>query len=110
MAEARRFACSSCRHSVTAWSDGNPYVLDGGVKRYVYHPDHEALARAVGNDSPAMCARCGRQTVQDSAAPPHPCTRCRSLEFVDLFDLDGRPCPRCRVGTYRQDPAFFLIS
>lgn len=109
MAECRRFECSSCGHSVEAWSDGNLYVLEGGVKRYVYHPDHEALARAVGNDSPAMCVTCGRQTVQDSAGA-HPCTKCRGTEFVDLFDLDGRPCPRCTTGTYRQDPAFFLIS
>ena len=93
-----------------AWSDGNPYIVESGAKRYVYHPDHAALARAVGNDVPTMCTACGRQTTQDSAALPHPCTACRGTEFVALPDLDGRPCPRCQDGTYRQDPAFFLVS
>ena len=110
MAEGRRFVCSGCRRRVEAWSDGNPYVLEDGVKRYVYHPDHEALGRAVGNDTPVMCLACGRRTLQDSARPPHPCTRCRGRVFRPLFDLDGCPCPLCRAGTFRQDPDFFLIS
>jgi predicted lipoprotein with Yx(FWY)xxD motif len=50
------FVCSNCAHSVEAWDDGNPYYLDdGGKKVYAYHPDHEALAKCIGNDAPHLC-------------------------------------------------------
>jgi hypothetical protein len=40
MAECIRFVCSGCRHSVDAWSDGNPFYIDeSGNKQYAYHPN-----------------------------------------------------------------------
>lgn len=53
MAETVRFTCSELGKTIEAWSDGNPYHIDeNGQKQYAYHPDHENLARRIGNDSP----------------------------------------------------------
>jgi hypothetical protein len=94
-----------------AWSDGNPYYLDeSGKKRYAYHPDHENLARCIGNDSPHLCLECGEEFMVDSRAPVEACHKCGSGRTVATFDLAGYPCPSCKAGEYRRDPDFFAIS
>ena len=104
MAERVRWVCSSCRTSVEAWSDGNPYVVEDGRKRYVYHPNHEALARAVGNDVPVLCLACGAESVRDSQAPEAGCPACGSSHLQDAFDLRRAPLPRVRVRHVRAGP------
>ena len=111
MAEARRFVCDGCGHAVEAWSDGNPYYLDEtGAKRYAYHPDHERLARCVGNDSPYLCLRCGAEFKVDSRAPTVSCPACDASEKVSTFELDGKMCPFCKSGRFGSDPGFFCVS
>jgi DNA-directed RNA polymerase subunit RPC12/RpoP len=111
MAEALRFVCGGCGRSIEAWSDGNPYYLDkAGRKSYAYHPDHEALERCIGNDSPHLCLACGAEFNVDSRAPVAQCLRCGSADFVDTFRLGGRRCPDCKEGTFTVDPEFYCIS
>ena len=56
MAEGIKYVCGKCRHTIEAWSDGNPYYIDDhGGRQYAYHPDHERLARCIGNDVPNLC-------------------------------------------------------
>jgi len=50
MAEGIRYKCSDYGKTIEAWSDGNPYFIDGrGKKKYAYHPDRENLARCTGS-------------------------------------------------------------
>lgn len=105
------FVCDACGHAVEAWTDGNPYYIDvDGKKRYAYHPDHENLARCVGNDDPHLCLSCGAACKVDSRKPRSTCPRCRARDLVPTTDLDGRPCPRCEDGTFRLDPDRYAIS
>jgi hypothetical protein len=111
MAECRRFVCGRCARAVDAWSDGNPYYVDeGGQKRYAYHPDHENLARCVGNDVPHLCLACGATTKVDSRAPRDQCRRCRARQLVATWDLAGRRCPYCKEGAFGEDPRVVAIS
>lgn len=111
MAEAILWTCSACSNTVEAWSDGNPYTVDeSGRKTYVYHPNHEALALAVGNDSPFLCLGCGFEFMNDSEDRWTRCPRCGSDDIRDTFRLDGCRCPACKKGTFGRDPDFRLIS
>lgn len=111
MAEGVRFACSACGKAVEAWSDGNPYYLDAsGAKVYAYHPDHEALARCVGNDTPHLCLACGVEGTVDSRAPRSACAACGREELVATFELEDQRCPSCPSGRFVRDPDFFAIS
>ncbi len=111
MAEGRYIACSSCRFSLIAWSDGNPYYRDErGRKKYAYHPDHENLARCIGNDEPHLCTACGRQAKVDSLMPITHCRTCKAEALVPQWDLDGVACPKCRCGTLHVDPDRCAIS
>ncbi len=111
MAEAVRFVCGSCRRAVTAWSDGNPYYFDAaGTKHYAYHPDHEALARCVGNDSPHLCLACGEEFLLDSERPAAACPACGAAGAAETYELGGQPGPFCKRGTFGQDEDFFCVS
>jgi predicted RNA-binding Zn-ribbon protein involved in translation (DUF1610 family) len=111
MAEGVRFVCDVCGEEIEAWSDGNPYYLEPwGAKVYAYHPDHEALARCVGNDEPHLCLACGTEVMVDSRDPLTACPACHAVELVDTFQLDGQRCPSCKTGRFARDPGFFAIS
>ena len=111
MAQALRFVCDGCDRAVESWSDGNPYFFDSaGKKQYAHHPDHERLALCVGNDSPHICLACGIEFMVDSRAPLQACPDCKSGDMSDAFQLDGRPCPYCKAGSFAVDPDFFCIS
>lgn len=111
MAHCSRFVCNHCGHAVEAWSDGNPYYLDeNGAKQYAYHPDHEGLARCVGNDSPHLCLGCGAEFNVDSRAPISRCVVCGAKEIADVCDLRRRRCPFCRAGEFAVDSGFHLVS
>ena len=111
MAEGVRFVCGGCQRAIEAWSDGNPYFLDeSGKKRYAYHPDHENLARCIGNDSPRLCLECGEDFMVDSRAPVGACPKCGSTRLVGTFELAGHPCPYCKEGEFSRDPGYFCIS
>ena len=111
MAQAQRFVCDGCGHAVKAWSDGNPYYLDeSGAKQYAYHPDHERLARCIGNDSPHLCLACGAECMVDSRAPVTACPGCGAGDLAGTYQLGGRPCPYCKAGAFAVDPAFRCIS
>lgn len=111
MAQAVRFVCGGCGHAIEAWSDGNPYYIDeDGSKQYAYHPDHERLARCVGNDTPHLCLSCGHDLVVDSRSPVSACPECAGSELAPTFRLDGRPCPFCEAGVFAVDPDFFCVS
>ena len=111
MAEAIQYVCDKCGHSVVAWSDGNPYYIDEqGKKQYAYHPDHERLARCVGNDSDHLCLSCGAEFRVDSREPISACPKCGSDDFECTFKLDGKRCPSCKDGAFRIDPDYHCIS
>jgi DNA-directed RNA polymerase subunit RPC12/RpoP len=111
MAQAQRFVCDNCGHAVEAWSDGNPYYIDeAGAKQYAYHPDHERLARCVGNDSPHHCLECAAEFNVDSRAPIAACPSCGADEIIDSYELNGCRCPYCKAGTFAADPEFRCIS
>ena len=111
MAQALRFVCSGCHRAIEAWSDGNPYYIDeAGAKQYAYHPDHERLARCIGNDSPHHCLGCGAEFKVDSRAPVTACPSCGSSEIVRSFCLSGCRCPYCKTGVFAIDTSFHCIS
>ncbi len=103
MASGVRFNCNACNFSIESSDDGNPFYLDEhGKKRYAYHPDHEKLAKCIGNDKPHLCLACGEQFMVDSRSPIDRCQKCNSDLIVDTFRLAGRPCPSCKQGTFGQ--------
>ncbi len=111
MAEGVRHVCSACRRAIEAWSDGNPYYIDeAGQKQYAYHPDHERLARCIGNDTPHLCLGCGYEFNVDSRAPAAGCPTCTSGDIVDTFQLSGRRCPYCKEGLFAVDPDYHRTS
>ena len=111
MAEAIRFVCEQCQHSLTAWSDGNPFYLDAaGAKHYAYHPNHEGLAKCIGNDSPFLCLACGAEFTVDSRHPSSACPNCQAVETSDLYQLEGKMCPFCKNGVFQADSNFHCIS
>ena len=111
MAECTRFVCAHCARAIEAWSDGNPFYLDeGGKKRYAYHPDHENLARCIANDVPHLCLGCGSKRKIDSRKPRTDCPRCKLGRLVPTVNLDGQPCPYCKIGVFHRDESFFGIS
>jgi hypothetical protein len=110
MAEKRVFQCDTCRHSVAAWSDGNPYYLEHGRKHYAYHPHHAALARCIGNDTPFLCLACAASFTVDSHAPRATCPECAATAIVALWCLERCRCPFCRQGHFLHDPESGAIS
>ncbi len=111
MAEGIRFVCNNCGRSIEAWSDGNPYYIDeAGDKKYAYHPDHENLARCIGNETPHLCLKCGEEFCVDSLDPITKCPVCMDNEIVDTNELEGRSCPYCKQGVFFRDPEFQSIS
>ncbi len=111
MAESRFFSCNECGKSVEAWSDGNQYYLDGdGRKRYAYHPDHENLAKCIGNDTPHVCLSCGYEFKVDSLSPLSACSKCKSGNITDQYHLSGERCPSCNIGVFHIDHDRFSIS
>lgn len=111
MAEALLYVCGSCHKSIEAWSDGNPYYLTKrGVKKYAYHPDHDRLAKCIGNDIPYLCLACGTEFILDSEAPVDACPQGKSSEILESFVLEGKMCPFCKAGKFAADPNFHCIS
>jgi predicted RNA-binding Zn-ribbon protein involved in translation (DUF1610 family) len=111
MAQALRFVCSKCSHAIEAWSDGNPYFIDeAGAKQYAYHPNHEQLARCIGNDSPHHCLSCGAEFKVDSRIPVTACPSCGASNIINSYRLGGCRCPYCKQGTFTEDPDFDCVS
>jgi hypothetical protein len=111
MAEGRMYASSGCAFTVEAWSDGNPYYRDErGRKRYAYHPDHENLARCIGNDEPHLCTACGAIVKVDSEKRTDRCRKCKAVALVPIWEIGGRACPRCRSGVFVEDAGGGMIS
>ncbi|CAN5606978.1 hypothetical protein BH10PLA1_BH10PLA1_00520 [soil metagenome] len=103
MAMGLVFTCDRCGFSIEVWDDGNPYYLDkSGTKHYAYHPDHEKLAKCIGNDSPHICLECGEQFKVDSRSPIDHCRKCNADTIIETFLLTGRRCPSCKRGNFDQ--------
>jgi len=111
MAMGRFFNCNKCGKSISSWSDGNPYYFDEqGIKRNIYHPDHENLARCVGNDSPHLCLGSGASLPMDSIVKRNKCPECKSSKVKSQFTLEGCVCAYCKEGEFVVDPDKFAIS
>lgn len=111
MAQAVRYVCGGCGKAVEAWTDGNPYYIDDdGSKRYAYHPDHDSLARCIGNDSPHLCLSCGREFPVDSREQAPACPDCAAGYIAPTYQLGGRGCPSCKAGEFDANPDFFCVS
>jgi len=110
MAMGITYVCSACNRSITAWEDGNPYYLDQtDTMQYACHPDHENLARCIGNDSPPLCLACGEAFMVDAHAPMEKCPKCDAMEIDKSVGLKGRRCPHCRAGVFTADPGLTHI-
>lgn len=110
MAAAMKFVCNECSHAFMAWDEGDPYYRDErGRKRYAYHPSPER-ERCTAVESPVLCLSCGNEGKVDSAKPITHCRKCRSEDLIDLWHLEGKPCPYCKRGRFAVDPAFFIVS
>lgn len=111
MAECLRFVCTGCGHSIEAWSDGNPFYLDGaGNKVYAYHPNHDELEKCIANDVPHLCLQCGAESNIDSRLDPQVCPKCGSGDVVHTFALESVKCPKCNGGHFAIDEDFHCIS
>ena len=111
MAEGIRNICGVCGTAIMAWSDGNPYYLDvHGQKVYAYHPDHKRLDMCIGNDSPHLCLACKAEFMVDSKLPLTCCPQCNSTDIADIYELNGKLCPFCKVGLFAIDTDFQCIS
>ena len=110
MAECIRYQCGNCDNSVEAWSDGNPYFFDErGRKQYAYHPSAD-FAKCVGNDSDFLCLNCGEEFLDDLGQPNLQCAKCHSNAVTGTSDLNGKQCPKCKVGKFEVDSNFHAIS
>ncbi len=110
MAECIRYVCNRCSHTIESWSDGNPYFInESGAKQYAYHPDHEGLARCIGNDSPHLCIQCGHGFKVDSRDPISSCPKCGASIIKPTSELEGIQCPACKEGCFRIDFDFLCI-
>ena len=102
MASELIFSCL-CGFAIADWDDGNPYVLDpekahlprSKQKKYVYHPDHEAMC-AIGNDIPYICLSCRHPFKVDTMKPRTTCTKCKSEDIIPIMELGGKTCPKCK--------------
>ena len=107
MAQSLTFICE-CGFETGAWDEGKPYVRDPqkpgqtrlNRKRYVYHPNPEREF-AIGNDRQHICLSCCHEFNVDSMKPRTKCAKCKSKDIIDICDLDGRICPKCKVHTLR---------
>jgi len=85
MAECIRFTCDSCGFSIEAWSDGNPFYIDGkGKKVYAYHPSDDR-ALCIANDVPHLCLACGKHVKIDSRMETKACTKCHSSNVAETL-------------------------
>lgn len=136
MAQGWTVACDSCGMAFSAWDDGNPWhrepervrILSIGddappaeKKQYYYHPNEPppvlASVAVVGNDVKHLCLDCGRKfycdviALQRERGRSRPvCIKCGSDHVYGVPSLAGRPCPKCREGTFGVDPDSFMIS
>lgn len=111
MAESRTFVCNQCNKNIEEWSDGNPYYIDSkGLKHYAYHPDHEKLAKCIGNDVPHLSLSCGYEFKVDSRAPVTDCRKCYSENIIGTYKLNGEKCPACSKGSFHFAPGHFTVS
>lgn len=111
MAEGIQYVCGHCGKTIEAWSDGNPYYRDKlGKKHYAYHPNHELLARCIGNDLPHLCLDCGKSFMVDSADPVTKCPKCNSAGIAHTWRLEGRDCPFCGLGAFTRNPNWSAVS
>ena len=102
MAAQLIFSCP-CGFIIDGWDDGNPYILDelklhlprSKQKKYVYHPDHEAMF-AIWNDVPHICLSCCHQFNSDTYKPRSHCIKCKSVDIIPCIELGGKVCPRCQ--------------
>lgn len=136
MAAFYTYLCSQCRFKIIACDDGNPYILDdNGTKHFCCHPGEmdtimevvqassvgrtlsgEALESFIqsrrGNLGEFLCLDCGRRFKAETERAPRPpvCTRCGSTNVCSSVEIDGRTCPKCRQGIFREDPMERAIS
>ncbi len=134
MAAGYCFRCSNCDFEVTAWDDGNPYIVDDeGQRHFFYHPHGEAvieevlarsawtigksaaeveseLGKHTGNMPDALCRDCGAVSKVDENPELARCGECQGTNLDDAMELEGKPCPKCKKGTFRHDRENFCIS
>jgi hypothetical protein len=75
-------------------------------------PNYDKMGKRVGNMSDVLCLDCGRKFKRDLERDKAVCSsrKCRSTKIVDLCELDGKPCPKCRQGVFKADPEPRAVS
>lgn len=135
MAEGFTYVCTHCKFSLVAWDDGNPYFLsDNGKPQFFYHPSGESqlqeyieqsegryltgsdlegfLADRTGNMSDMLCLDCGMEFRVDLDRKEAICNSktCESANVVSFMKLEGKQCPKCKEGVFREDETCRAIS
>lgn len=69
-------------------------------------PDYERLSERTGNMSDVLCLDCGRKFKRDLEKQKAVCPvrTCKSAKIVDVCDLNGKTCPKCKQGIFQEDP------
>ena len=130
MALGIEFYCNKCNFSITAWDDGNPYIIYPIRKRnYFYHPSgidsfieklksknlsekeiNNILENGVyGNAPDHICLECGKIYKIDPEVDKIECKKCKSKNIIDLVKLKGKKCPFCG-GKFIEDKDNISIS
>jgi len=135
MALGSTFVCTHCKLSIMAWDEGNPYFLsDAGKKQFFYHPSGEYqlqeyiqqsegrnlegielekfLKKRTGNMSNMICLDCGREFRRDLNRQKALCPsrKCKSKNISHIWELNGKQCPRCKQGVFKEDESQQIIS
>ena len=75
-------------------------------------PDYDKMGGRTGNMSDMLCLDCGREFRRDLEREKAVCPsrKCRSTHIVDVCELNGKPCPKCRQGVFKIDPDNWAVS
>lgn len=135
MAERLTFVCTHCKFTIKAWDDGNPYFLsDAGKPQFFYHPCGKYLLQEyiqqsfgkdlkgteldaflenrTGNMSNMICLDCGREFKIDLKRRKAVCNsrKCKSKNISHTWELNGKQCPTCKLGVFKEDETQQVIS
>ena len=126
--------CPTCGFEIEAWEDGNPYIRDDkGKPRFYYHPGGEEdrikileecrwaeckspeelevlLNKKSGVMSEFICMDCCKFFKTDAEKHTPWCRKCGSQNVMNITELAGVRCPKCRMGNFPSTPEFGAIS
>ena len=75
-------------------------------------PEYDNLNERTGNMVDMLCLDCGREFRRDMERQKAVCPsrKCKSAHITPTWELDGRECPKCRRGVFKEDESVRAIS